>query len=82
MASGNETSFLHVAAQSSNAIFHSSAFLPSLAILFITWIYLPPLDGIKVPTAGFRSPLEPSFLVRLRSASGALPQIHEAYKKV
>ena len=55
-------------------------------LLFSVWFiarnFLPPTDGMKVPSVGYRSVFEPSFLVRLRFALGALSQINEGYAKV
>ena len=61
--------------------------IPQLVLpVLIAWVFarnfLPAADGLKVPSVGYRSILEPSFLVRLRFALGALGQINEGYTKV
>ncbi len=57
-------------------------FVFALFMLFVTSMVLPVFDGVKAPFVGYRSILEPAFLVRLRFAKGALPQITEGYRKV
>ena len=56
--------------------------LLSLAGLFLSRLFSPVYEDVDVPTVGFRSIFEPSFLVRFRFAKGALPQINEGYQKV
>ena len=56
--------------------------LLSLAIIFIARNFVPAFDNIPARPVGFRSVFEPAFLVRLRFAKGALPQINEGYRKV
>ena len=43
---------------------------------------LPFFDRVNVPAVGYRSIFEPSLLVRIRFALGALSQIDEGYRKV
>lgn len=62
------------------------SFTQLASLVVIVWFFarnfLPPTDGIKAPSIGYRSVFEPSFLVRLRFALGALDQINEGYTKV
>lgn len=53
-----------------------------LVLTACTWLYLPTFDGVSAPFAGYRSPLEPGFLVRTRFATGAPSIISEGYAKV
>lgn len=39
-------------------------------------------DKLKAPFMGYRSALEPRWLVRLRFSRGALPMVQEGYRKV
>lgn len=58
--------------------------LASLVVIawFLARNFLPSADGIKAPSVGYRSVFEPSILVRLRFALGALDQVNEGYIKV
>jgi hypothetical protein len=54
-------------------------FFVATAIAFTSrWIF----ENGGSPFAGFRSKLEPAFLVRLRFSWGARDMIHEGYEKV
>ncbi|POR31677.1 Cytochrome P450 monooxygenase [Tolypocladium paradoxum] len=53
-----------------------------LVLTACTWLYLPTFDGVSAPFTGYRSPLEPGFLVRTRFATGASTIISEGYAKV
>ena len=56
--------------------------LVALAVVLFARTAIQFYGGEKPPFAGFRVPLEPSFLVRLRFSWGALPMINEGYSKV
>lgn len=60
----------------------AQAFLLGLVTILIIRSFLSVSDNVDAQPVGFRSRLEPSFLVRLRFAKGALPQINEGYQKV
>lgn len=53
-----------------------------LFIILVTRMIIPTFDEVKAPFVGYRSILEPTFLVRLRFSKGALPQIADGYHKV
>ncbi|RYP42592.1 hypothetical protein DL767_000116 [Monosporascus sp. MG133] len=60
-----------------------SQLISALLVLTVcTWLYMPTFDGVSAPFAGYRSPLEPSLLVRMRFAREAPGMIDEGYSKV
>jgi hypothetical protein len=56
--------------------------LVGLVTIIIARTIIQKFNGVKAPFAGYRSALEPSFLVRLRFSRGALPIINEGFQKV
>ena len=60
----------------------AQASLLGLVTILIIRSFLAVSDNVNAQPVGFRSSLEPSFLVQLRFAKGALPQISEGYQEV
>jgi hypothetical protein len=51
-------------------------------LLVVVYAYFPQPAAVKVPLAGYRSWLEPTFLVRFRFLNGAQNILTAAYHKV
>ena len=56
--------------------------LVGLVTIIVVRLIIQKFNGVKAPFAGYRSALEPAFLVRLRFSGGALPMINEGFQKV
>ncbi|KAK5637323.1 hypothetical protein RRF57_013035 [Xylaria bambusicola] len=50
--------------------------------LYLTSVIKPSFSSVKAPFVGYRSWLEPGWLVRLRFIRGSRPIIREGYSKV
>lgn len=77
-----EFSYFDYAIRQSRTIPISQLAMLALITWFLARNFLPPSDGVSVRSVGRRSVLEPSLIVRMRFALGALDQISEGYRKV
>ena len=75
----NHEAFVHW--QNYHLIFGQFA-LGCFVALTISNLLASIFDKIKAPYVGFRSIVEPVWLVRLRFAKGALPIINDGFQKV